>query len=368
MIQTILKYFTSAKRIALLAQENHTKKWYHLYSVIELIPAESSDYNIPTKEWHDGKIIRSEDTSDKSAYSFYLMVQDIESTGDAIKLFEDPIRNTIEETPIYYFNTQFVKEPSSEYPFILPQNREGSQGVASVLPKRHSGLLLWTQIDHERKVENWFRRDTTSAEMKAISKLTNRWLGFDMWANSEHFGNVYLVASNPYFRRFIISLSENPIGIFYHFEMRKGIKEYFKIRVIDRHGNNLVLDRVYEAKQNIGLIELPHEPQVIELVIYDSNNNVVAVHDPSTFIKSIHVQMKIKHADFHAMVRNKEGDEKVVKAEKYAPLQEVVIGDSKGFNAGNYFKNAERLKKRENNDFIFYRGGKSPEEDFKSKS
>lgn len=363
MLNNILKYYTGAKRTVLLAQDNLTKKWYHLFSVIELLPSEFPEYNIPTEEWHKGKTVRSDVSSSNDLYSIYIMVHDISQVKEALALFEDPIRNNIIEGESNYFvNSQFTREPVSEFPLVLPSNIHEKEGIASVLPRRDSGLFVWTQIDHERKVESWFRRETLFKEAKAMSQLTLRWLGFDVWAKAEHLGNIYLVAPNPYFRHFVVSLSENPFGIFYHFKFRKGISESFKIRVIDKHGDNIVLDRVYETQNHIGLLELPHEPHIVELRVYNSNNDLIGIHEAATFIKSINVLMNMKQADFQAVVKDKDGRKEIVSVEKFVALQPVTIGDSPGFNAAYYFENAERARKHQDGDFMFFHGGKSPKE------
>ncbi|MBS1501703.1 MAG: hypothetical protein JST32_06560, partial [Bacteroidetes bacterium] len=238
MFDELLKYYSGAVRTVLLAQDNITKDWYHIFSVIELFPNDMPQYNIPNNLWYDNKIYRSKIASNTDNYSFYLMIHTFESVKDGCSLFEQPFSyGEIDGQINHYFNTQFIPEPSSSSPLVLPSNIHESDGLSSILPKRNSGVFAWTKIDSARIVEKLFGVDVNSKEMRAISQLTNDWLGFDLSSKPEHLGNMYLTAPNPFYRDLEISLSNNPDGIFYKFNLRKGIKQNFKIRVIDTHGD-----------------------------------------------------------------------------------------------------------------------------------
>ncbi len=366
MINEIRKYYSKAKRVALLAQDNLTKKWFHIFSVIELLPDEIPDYNIPTKDWYNNKIIRSKLSSNTDNYSFYLIVNDINSIDDAISMFNYPFQhNTIDGEENIFFNNQFTKEPSGSTPLVLPSNIYDDEVLASILPKRHSGLFAWSQIDFKRDVQNLFNGESISKEMKAMSQLTLEWLGFDIWSKSEHIGNIYLTAPNPYFRDIDVSLSQNPIGIFYNIKHRKGIEEEFILRVIDNHGDNLALDKAFKINKPAGLIELPHQPHLLELRIYNSNENLIAIQKPATFINSIHLGMSMKQADFHVKVQDDNGIKEFV-VEKFSKERPSIIGTPSEFNAPYFFKTAESKRKhithKKNKEFIFFSGGKSSSE------
>ncbi len=364
MLNDIIKYYSKAKRTALLAHDNLTNKWFHIFSVIELLPFEILDYNIPTTDWFDNKIERSKLSSENDSFSYYLIVNDLTS-DEAITLFNSPNTNNIIDGKINnYFNPDFHKEPNSDYPLLLPSNMYSEDGLASILPKRNCELYVWAQIDSDRIVENQFKSDTITREMKAMSQLTNDWLGFDIWSKSEHVGNIYLVAPNPYFRKIKFSLSINPIGIFYDFKLRQNIKkEKFTIRIIDMHGENIALDKEFETKENIGLLELPHEPHLIETRIYNKNKNLIALHPACTFIKSIHFGMSVKQADFHVKLN----DDKEFVVEKFSKSHNFIVGDKdNSFNAECYFKQAEEQRKyiyhQKKKEFIFFPGAKTEEE------
>lgn len=366
--ENITKLYSSAKRVALLARDNGTGKWFHIYSVFELLPLDIPEYSIPTSEWHENKIVRSSFSSKNELYSFSLIVDDL-SVQDAIRIFSNPIQNNvIDGQTNNYFNDQFIKEPTGEFPLVLSSNIYKNEGISSVLPKRDSGSFVWSQIDSQRVVEKMFWTQNTSVEIKSINQLTNKWLGFNLWERPEHIGNIYLSAPNPYFRDLSISLSTKPTGIFYHFKMRKGVNEDFKIRIIDTHGDNIALDKVYTVPSSIGLIELPHEPHLTELRVYNSDDDLIYASAPAAFIKSINVGMSMKQADFHIKSSDQKGNLDMV-VEKYSSERPINIGKQLDFNSAYYFKNAENSRKhisnKENKNFIFYKGGNSSEQQIK---
>ena len=366
MINDIKKYYSKAKRVALLAQDNITNKWYHIFSVIELLPEDILDYSIPTKDWYKNKIIRSTISTKSNSYTFYLMVNDIESIDDAISIFNSPFENSnIDGEDNHFFNSEFIKEPSGGSPLVLASNTYDNEGLSAILPKRHSGLFAWAQIDYKREVQSLFHDELETKENKAMSQLTMDWLGFDICSKSEHLGNIYLSAPNPYFRDIEISLSNNPTGVFYNIKPRRGIKQKFIFRIIDKHGDNIALDKTYKITKNVGLIELPHKPHLFELKVYNSKEQLIAFHKPATFISSINFGMSIKQADFHVKVKDEQGNKEFV-VEKFSAERPSVIGEHKDFNAPYFFKTAENERKHisheKNREFIFFPGGKTPAE------
>ena len=371
MFKQLIKHYKYAKRTALLLQENLTRKWYHLFSVIELLPNEIPTYKIPAETWKKN-FTRSDFSSQNDNYSCYLTVSDLDSVENACLLFNNPVsNNVIEGEENLFFNKLFMKEPSGGNPYVISSNIHASEGLISILPKRNSGGFLWTQIDTERKAQNLFYNEFSSKEKKAISQLTVDWLGFDIAAKPEHFGNIYLFAANPYYRDVNISLSTNPTGIFYHFKMRKEINTGFKIRIIDTHGDIIALDKTYQIENHIGLIELPHEPNRIELRVYDNNENLIGIIEPSYFTKSIHLNMFIQTAELQINNRTDNGSkEDIVK--KYLNERHLFAGNKSDFNSTNFFKDAANQRKyivyENNKDFIFFPGAKSDIEQTKIKT
>ncbi len=360
-LKNIQNLYIKAKRTALLAQENQSKKWFHLFSVIEALPEDIQDYSIPDDTWHNN-IIRSEFSEKKDLYSFYLMVNEFDDINDAVLLFDNPFKNNIiDGQENYFFNTEFITEPGSDYPYIIPNNIHKSEGIASIIPKRQSGCFVWSKIDKNRSVEIMFKRPDVSKEMKAISSLTDRWLGFDIWTKPEHIGNIYLVAPNPYFRSMDISLSTSPMGIFYQLNLRHKIKNNFYFRIIDKHGKYLALDKYYKIKDRVGLVELPHEPHVLEVKIYNSNEDLIGIIEPSTFIKSFHFDMQIKQADFKVKYQDKDGTKEFL-YEKFSGEKTKLPIKENDIKPEYYFTNAEKTreyqKNEEKRDFVFFKGSK----------
>ena len=364
MINRLKQYYNKAIRTTLLAQDKLSENWYHLFSVIELQTEDEYPYQIPNPKWVNN-LVRTQQ-SKLEDYSFYLSIDEISSVENAINVFNQPLENfAINEKKISFFNVSFVQEPSGEYPLIFASNFHNDQGVASILPKRKSGLLVWYKIDSERITEKQFVSSSVSKEMQAIQKLTMDWLGFDIIQKREHIGNIYLSAPNPYFREIEVSLSTNPTGIFYKILNRKKEIEPLIFRIIDKYGDAIALDKTYKIKKDVDLIELPHEPHLFELRVYNQDYDLIAIREPATFIKSIQFGISIKQADFHVTVETEKGNKDFV-VEKFSKEESTIIGTQRHFNSAYYFKDAEKerqyIELERKREFIFYPGEKNEAE------
>jgi hypothetical protein len=364
MIEKLKHKYIKAIRTSLLAHDKLTNNWYHLFSVIELQTDDEYPYNIPNDKWKNGCVRTKK--SKLEEYSFYLSIDEIASVEDAIKLFNNPFESfIIDGNKISFVNTSFVKEPSGNYPLVFGSNFYSDKGIASILPKRKSGLLVWCQIDNERKTDNKFVLSSVSKEMLAMQQLTMEFLGFDIIQKREHIGNIYLSAPNPYFREVEISLSTNPTGIFYKILTRNKDFEPLKFRIIDKHGDAIALDKTFEITKQADIIELPHEPHLFEVRFFNQDNDLISIHEPSTFLKSIQFGMSMKQADFHVKVETDKGNKEFV-VEKFSKERPSLIGETKDFNSEYYFKNAdkerEHIELAQRKEFIFYSGAKDEAE------
>ena len=369
MIEKLKQKYTKAIRTALLAQDKLTEKWYHLFSVIELQTDDEYSYSIPNDKWKKGCVRTKKSKLDE--YSFYLSIDEIASVDYALNVFDKPFESfVIDGQKVSFINTSFVKEPTGNYPLVFASNFYTDKGVASILPKRKSGLLVWCQIDNERKTNNKFISDSVTKEMSAMQELTMEWLGFDILQKREHIGNIYLSAPNPYFREVEISLSTDPMGVFYRILTRKNNFESLKFRIIDKHGDAIALDKTFDITEEAGLIELPHEPHSFELRIYNQDDNLIGIREPATFIRSVQLGMSIKQADFQVKVETEEGNKEFV-VEKFSSERPSVIGKTKEFNPEYYFKDADKERQHielaERKEFIFYPGAKNESEKNKRK-
>lgn len=364
MIEKIKQFYKTAKRTSLLAQEKINKKWFHLFSVIELQPEDEYPYYIPNHSWTKN-CFRTKH-SKLEEYTFYLYIDEITDIDTSINIFNNPLNNfEIDGQKISFFNSSFTKEPTGDYPLILAPNLYKTEGLSSVLPKRHSGLLVWCMIDWERITEKKFITTSVSKEMQSIENLTMEWLGFDIIQKKEHLGNIYFSAPNPYFRSVDVSLSTDPIGIFYKIKQRIGIFESLSFRITDKHGDSIALDKIYPVTNYIGLIELPHEPHLIELRFYNKENDLIAIHEPATFIKKIQSGISVKQADFHVKIET-EKENKEFTVVKFSKPEQFSIGKIKEFNSEYYFKEAEKkrvhIELARKKEFIFYPGARTDAE------
>jgi hypothetical protein len=362
MLEDIKQFYVHAVRTVLLARHNSTKNLYHIFSVIELQPDEIPKSFLPRPDWHDGKVCRSKLSAHNNEYSFSLVVHEM-SVEDALNAFDD-IRSgkEIDGHPIQYFNSEFIKEPNGDYPLVIECDKFHNDGLAAVLPKRESGVLVWSKLDSMRLVEKKFRTEEISNSMKQMSQLTTDWLGFDIWSVFEHIGNIYLSAVNPYYRSLDVSLDSAAPGIHYHFYYRKGIQEPLKLRIIDRHGDYIALDKLYDIENGFGSLKTPHELNNTELRIYNSHGQLVATQGPFGFIESIAFGMQVKQADVQLVINDTKGTRRI-DTEKYSPVSQVNVGTPLNFNPAYYFKSAVEKRKHialeENKEFIFLPGAKT---------
>jgi hypothetical protein len=364
MIQKLKPFYKKAIRTSLVAQDRIKKNWFHVFTVIELQTPDAYPYSIPNEQWTKNCVRSSQ--SKLCDYTFYLSVDEISSVEDAIELFNNPLENfKIDQNKINFINTSFTKEPSGEVPLVFPPNFYTQNGIAAILPKSKSGLLVWSQIDINRSTEATFTENVTARQIEAIRDLTNTWLGFDLVQKKEHIGNIYLSTPNPYFRKIDVSLSTNPVGIFYKIFKRTEITNKLYFRLIDKHGDAIALDRTVEIKEPVGLIELPHEPHLFELRVYNDEQQLIAVHEPYTFLKAIHFGLSMKQADLIIKGDTNNGEKDIV-VEKFSKESPTTIGEVKKINPEYYFKDADEdrlhLELEKNREFIFFPGSKDPSE------
>lgn len=365
MLNTIKHHYVKAIRTALIAQDNLTQKWFHVFSVIELQPAEMPIMKLPDPSWFQQKIVRSTLSSKHNSFTFSLIVHDFTTVDEALETFNTiKTGQVLDGIPNYYFNTYFSREPAGQFPLVIGTGSE-KDGLAAALPKYNSGSLVWAQIDSERVTELQFRSEMVTQEMKEMSQLTNDWLGFNIWEMPEHIGNIYLQAVNPYFREIDLTLSDKPTGIFYRIYYRQGITEQLTYRLTDWRGNHIGLDQTGIIKDTAGFIELPHEPNTVELRLYNERGHLIGLKGPFTFLKSIQFNMQIKHADFVLKVQDENGVKEIV-TEKFSGDRPITIGKNPEINIAYYFKSAEENRKHislaETREFIFFASGRNNED------
>ena len=106
-------------------------------------------------------------------------------------------------------------------------------------------------------------------------------------------------------------------------------------------------------------------PTLFELRIYNQQDDLIAIHGPSTFIRSIHFGMSVKQADLQVKVNTEKGNKEFV-VEKFSNERPSIIGGSKEFNPEYYFENADNERQHielaKRNEFIFYPGAKDEAE------
>ncbi|MCW3467653.1 VPA1262 family N-terminal domain-containing protein [Chitinophaga nivalis] len=360
LLEEIMPFYTKAMRTAIVAEDVVTKKWYHVFSVIELLPEEFLPYKIPDQTWYKYRTIRPKLEGKWDIYKLNLVVEEMADVGKAIEYFKNPLQQgkAVDITD-HFINGKFSMEPAGASPLVLPSNIYTTEGVGAILPKRDSGLLVWTQIDTDRVVQQKFQQ-TTGKEKEIISKLTSEWLGFDLFTFPEHIGNMYLSLPNPYFRKLNFTHQSNPEGIIYNLLLRQGIKnELLSIHITDWHGDEIAFDGTFDINEKIGFLNLPHKPGMIETRVYNKSKHLIAMLPKAAFIHRINFGVSIGHSKLKI---NREGENPVI-IQKYSTEQTVKVGDAEQLNETYYFKTGEKSRQfqrhQRRNEFHFFAAGQT---------
>lgn len=361
IIEDLLHLYGHYQRITLVAQHKQTKKYWFLFSVIELLTLDNDNYDsFSNLNWHtcgQHESIRSKSIKNGD-YIFYI-VKEKGVAGSVISSFLHPSSDNILKGEIVdILNPEFNLEPNGASPLVIRDNTYAKNALGTVLPKYKSGCMVWAQIDLNRVTQRQFLTDVYK---KSLSELTLNTLGFDINIHSEHIGNMYLVAPNPYIRDIDTHLSLNPPGIYYKLFCRKNIYEELTIRITDRHQKNiLVYEKDFRLNDNVGLIELPCEPHYIELKILNANKDVIFISGPDTFIRSMQINMSVGGKELVLENTDKNGKIDTTTIPKFEPTNPIHIGERKSDIIEEFFAKAqydrEYIAKEESLDFIFFPG------------
>lgn len=102
MLASIQHLYKTATRTVLLAHDNLMKQYYHIFSVIELLPSETPTYRIPNEDWFHNKMKLSTLSSQPSDYTFSLVIQPFDSVEQAIQAFKDDQKDGL--LAVYNYN------------------------------------------------------------------------------------------------------------------------------------------------------------------------------------------------------------------------------------------------------------------------
>jgi hypothetical protein len=360
MFDTVLSHYQDYQRIVLIAQHTQTKKYWHLFSVIELLTKDYGGDRLSSLEWHksgEHYMIRGP-IAKNSDYCFYLAKEVGETSTIIADFFAPTAQNILANETIDLLNQDFILEPNGDNPLVLPDNTYEKDGLGSIIPKHKCGCMVWAQIDANREVQREFLQDNYR---DALSTLTNKCLGFDISLCPEHLGNIYLVCPNPYIRDIDSWLSQNPRGIYYQLFRRQGDKTDLRLRITDRHQNRsfVVFEKDFPLETDMGFIALPSEPHNIEMKIIDPFDNVVYISGPVAYVKSISMGISIGGQELHVN-DVLDGQKKETVIEKVSRQERTIFGDRNRVNVEEFFashqKEREYIEDTKNRTFIFFPG------------
>jgi|GEM_PF-3116894 len=364
-LDKIIYDYTNAEVTSLLLYQRSTKKWFNVFTVIELIPAEQipsdlisgSDLAIPA----DRQVIDEEFTLyllrlpdfDKSAA--------IEAFRNAHKGFTLHYEKSINCAVEMFPESLLEQEPASEYPLIIDKQTDHTYG--DILPFRHTDFRLWCKIDRQKK---WINNTFASQKIRLLEKcglLSIKHLGFDFSRMPEHFGNIYLCACNPYLRCYYCSLNDYNKDLLITFLERDGKSIIGKKLVLEeKRAGNVVFSIERTIKSLYERVQLPHFPDLLYTKIYDANDFLLENHAGSWVNISISMQMRTSTLNLSV----KDGDKtEMLAIPKYAAERPVKVGNYDK-SLAYYMKSQQRNKQiqelENNKEFIFFPGSDADKE------
>lgn len=339
--------YISAEITWLVLHEKVSKEYFNLLTIIELIPSEQKLLpKIGNSETYWCDRINLDDN-----YSILITRFEHDVHG-AIEIFKnfDKGADFGQGRKLKVFDNQNLKqEPNSEQPILL--SSESSTSLSKILPKRNTLFRVWSQLDIQK---TWLNNFDTSIKAKS-DILTEKYLNFKISELHEHFGNVYLCASNPILRNYTSSLIDGEKKVLFRFYERenKSIKNCTLV-VEEERGGNIGFSLSQKITSNNVIVELPHNPGVLITRFFDSSNNIIG-YKKASFLTMLSLSMQVQSAELILTIKKGE-NKKTHKISKNISLPEQKIGSNNNIENFLQIENNKRkyIVKEKNKEFIFF--------------
>lgn len=364
-LRNIAPDYSYAEVTSLLLHDRKVNKWFNLFTVVELVPLEQepsshiagSDPNIPAD--------REEIDKD---YTIYLVRQTDLTVNSAITLFNNPEKDFLLSIPPKVScdvkllpQALLESEPGSGYPIVI--DKQTDHIIGTVLPYRHTDFRVWLKIDRGKKWYSLFSEAQKKMIIEKSGQLTMKHLNFDLAKMTEHLGNIYLCACNPYLREYDLSLLDYDRDLLISLEERDG-KTIIGNRLVleeDRAGNpGFNIERIISNR--LERIELPHFPAKLITKIYDANGYLIENH--TGVWTNLSIGMQVQTAVLNLTVQD--GDKtKTMEIPKYSAEKPIAIGKY-DTTLTWYLKNQQRAREiqdlEDRKEFIFFSGSDADKE------
>lgn len=291
------------------------KDHYLLLSVIEEMLPDMQDYD----DFPQCKtcVYRSDSSNSAKTYNIYMAVDWI--TLDEAFL-SDPVNNyVVGGTTYLFYSDEYRLRPSkNEPPFVMQDSyHDNKPEIQNVLPLRQCTKALYSYIVKDNVVAGIL--EVNDYLKKQLKEVSTKYYGTDLSLFPDHFGNIYIVQYNPYFKHVDFSSSEEPFGLYVNFKFRQIELTELIIRVSSKNKAGFYsfeIDEMVSTDKSNHYIKLPAAPDVLSVKIFDKYNNLIYFSDSMSFIKSINFSMDVKSKDVKLIT--KEGkSEKEETVEKF---------------------------------------------------
>lgn len=268
-----------------------------LFSVIELLEPDMQDFNVFRRE---GKkyIFRSEASNSSKPYNVYMTIDWI--TIDEAFLREPYNNFRVYGTPYKFYSNGYRLRPAmDELPYIMNDSyHDNTNELQKVLPLRQCSKALYSLISNDDIASSIINENDYLR--KQLQEVSIKYYGADLSLFPDHYGNIYIVQYNPFFRQVDFVSSSEPKGLYVNFKFRrpKSTRLLMRISSKNRAGfYSFEKDVEIEGCQNSYFIELPSSPEVVSIKIFDPRGALIYYYDNMSFIHAINFNMEVKSKD-----------------------------------------------------------------------
>lgn len=350
-LREIATDYSSAEISCLVVTDKKTKKFTSLITLIELVPKEQEEspkigdnafpYNI--RESYDDLTF------------YFIRIQGL-PVGDMLTVFEGAEKEMVlNHKGIHVTITVpyiLQPDPPSYQPVMIKAKEEKT--IGKLLPRRNTNYRVWSKIN----IDKSWTKDFDEKFLKKISRLSLKYMEHDFTRTPEHFGNVYLFASNPVLRYWDTALVDLQKDLIVNFYQREGMSLAGGRLILEetRGGNKgFLID--HPVTNTTERISLPYFPDILDITVLDKQDRVID-RSHGAWV-NMHIGMNIHQKTVHYTVKGDDGDE-TFSVDKTSSEQGVSI-DKFDRSVSRYLSDELEKRKHEelesNNDFIFLEKG-----------
>lgn len=313
-----------ARRITFCIQNE--SNYYLLYSVIELLLPDMQDFNDYKRE--GGKyIFRSEASNSSKPYNVYMTIDWI--TIDEAFLREPYNNFCVYGTPYKFYSNGYRLRPAlDELPYIMNDSyHDSTNELQKVLPLRQCSKALYSFISNDDIASSIINENDYLR--KQLQEVSINYYGADLSLFPDHYGNIYIVQYNPYFRQVDFVSSPEPKGLYVNFKFRRPELPKLLIRISSKNRAGFYSfekDEEIDCSHNSYFIEMPSSPEILSIKIFDQKGALIYYSDNMSFIHAINLNMNMKSKDVVLNYDDGNGSKKIT-VEKFVS-ESHTIGQS----------------------------------------